>query len=152
MAKPTPYINFDIEKMFLQLKLPGIDMDAIISSQRTMLHKATEANAQACEALGAIASRTFIQTQESLLREGMDNLSSSLRESFGQGIPHDKLIMMEQLMRGVVERFIRYLKEGAEMAAATGAEEAIAVMNKNFDEVMGEVQTQIEKGTQRSWR
>ena len=153
MAKPKPRINSDIEKMFASVKLPGVDFDAVIASQRSLLHKANDANALACEALGSVASQPFILAQQSLLIDGLESIASLLRESFGNSSPEDKVVLTEQFIRGAVERFIGYLKEAAELVVRAGAEnveQVIAVMNKKFAEGMKEMQAMLEKAQRRA--
>lgn len=153
MAKPKPRINSDLEKMFASVKLPGVDFDAVIASQRSLLHRANDANALACETLGAVASQPFIQAQQSLLIDGLESIASLLSESFGNSSPEDKVVLTEQFIRGAVERFIGYLKEAAELVVTAGAvdvEQVVAVIHKKFAEGMEEMQAMLEQAQRRA--
>ena len=53
MAKPTayPFFEMDVSKVLAEFKLPGVDVDAILASQRKNIEAVTAANQLAIEGM-----------------------------------------------------------------------------------------------------
>ncbi len=147
MNNPDPFeiftkfnpFNLDMSKTMDNFKLPGVDMDAVISSQKKNIEAVNAANQTAIEGVQALAKR-----QAEILRQSMEEATKAAKEVADVGELGDIPAKQAEIAKAAFEKGLANMKELADMAAKSNAE-ALDMVNKrvaeNFDE-MKEVLTQ----------
>src|SRR5260221_14734380 len=76
---------FDMTKAFGEMKLPGLDIEAVAASQRKNLEALTQANQLAVEGAQSLARR-----QIEIARQAADEVTTAFREGTEGGAPGDR--------------------------------------------------------------
>lgn len=148
MAKPNPFGDFDFTKMIDpsklmgDLKVPGVDVEALVASQRRNLEALSEANKLAVEGLHAVAKR-----QSEIFRQVMEEASQAMRDMMTAGSPEDKASRQTELVKEAFQRAIANMRELAEMVSKSQGE-AFDVINKRVTDSLDELKAVIAKKTQ----
>ena len=155
MAKPNPFGDFDFTKMmdpsklmgdFPKLmgdfKVPGVDVEAVVASQRRNLEALSEANQLAVEGMQAVAKR-----QSEIFRQMMEETSQAMRDMMAAGSPEDKASRQTEMLKEGFKRAIANMRELAEMVAKSQTE-AFDVINKRVTDSLDEIKTLIAKKNQ----
>ena len=128
MAKqPTPW-DMDISKVFADLKLPGVDMEAMMSSQRKNIEALTTANKLAFEGMQAIARR-----QTDVMRQMMEDMSGMLSHVMTAASPEERVAKHAEMTKQTYEKILANMKELAEMMAKSNSEAADVILKRISD-------------------
>lgn len=138
-ANNNPFLEMDITKMMADFKMPGLDMEALVSAQRRNVEALTQANQLAVECMQAVARR-----QSEILRQTMEEASKSMRDLFEQGPPEDKLAKQTELAKVAMEKALANMRELAEMVTKSNRE-AFDVINRRVTESMDEMKGLMSK-------
>jgi phasin family protein len=145
-VKPNnPFGDFDFSKMMdatklmKDFKLPGVDVEAVVSSQRRNLEALTAANQLAIEGMQAIAKR-----QSEILRQMMEEASQAMRDVMAPGSPEDKAARQTEVVKEAFKRAIGNMRELAEMVSKSQGE-AFEVINKRVTDSLDELKTVVAK-------
>jgi len=145
-VKPNnPFGDFDFSKMMdasklmKDFKLPGVDVEAVISSQRRNLEALTAANQLALEGMQAVAKR-----QTEILRQMMEEASQAVRDVMAAGSPEDKAARQTELVKDAFKRAIGNMRELAEMVSKSQGE-AFEVINKRVTDSLDEIKGAVAK-------
>jgi len=144
-----PFFNFDITKMMSdfdpskiadefnkmvsQYKLPGVDTDALVASQRRNVEALTSANRAAFEGVQAIAKR-----QAEILQETMNEVATAFDAVSKSGSPQAAAAKQAELAKEAFEKALANMRELAEMVAKSN-EEATQAINGRISETLDEV-------------
>lgn len=145
MARPNPFGDFDFtkvmdpSKLMGDLKIPGLDVEAIVSSQRRNLEALNEANKLAVEGMQAVAKR-----QSEIFRQVMEETAQAMREMMAAGSPEDKAGRQAELVKEGFQRAIANMRELAEMVSKSQGE-AFDVINKRVTDSLDELKAVIAK-------
>jgi phasin family protein len=145
MAKPNPFGDFDFSKMMDTSKLmgdfkvPGVDVEAVVASQRRNLEALGEANKLAVEGLRAVAKR-----QSEIFRQMMEEAAQAMRDMMTAGSPEDKAGRQTELVKEAFKRAIANMRELAEMVSKSQSE-AFDVINKRVTDSLDELKTVVAK-------
>ena len=145
MARPNPFGDFDLTKMMDPSKLigdfkvPGVDVDAVVSSQRRNLEALSQANQLAIEGMQAVARR-----QTEIFRQMMEEASQAMKDVMAAGSPEEKAGRQTELVKEAFKRAIGNMRELAEMVAKSQGE-AFDVINKRVTESLDELKTVMAK-------
>ena len=141
MAKPTdnPFLNTDVTKLLGDFKVPGVDVEAILSSQRKNIEAVTAANQLAIEGLQAV-----IRRQAEIVRASLEEAGSYVNQVAAAGTPEEKATKQAELLKVAFEKSLSNVKELAELVAKSNTE-AADVLSKRVSESLEEVKTAITK-------
>lgn len=145
MKPNNPFGDFDFSKMMdasklmKDFKLPGVDVEAVISSQRRNLEALTAANQLALEGMQAVAKR-----QTEILRQMMEEASQAVRDVMAAGSPEDKAARQTELVKDAFKRAIGNMRELAEMVSKSQGE-AFEVINKRVTDSLDEIKGAVAK-------
>lgn len=123
MTNPNDmFKDFDPTKMMNDLKLPGVDMQALAASQRKNLEALTAANQAALQGMQAVAKR-----QAEIFKQTMDQAGQAMRDMMGAGAPEDKAARQAEIAKAAFQTALGNMRELAEMVAKaqTDANEVI---------------------------
>lgn len=129
----------DWQKSFSDMKLKGVDVEAMMAAQRKNLEAMAQAQQLATEGMQAVARR-----QGELLQQMMEGTSDAVRTLMTAGNPEDKAAKQAEVAKQVFERAIANMRELAELVAKSNAE-TFEVMNKRVTEGLDEIKAMIEK-------
>jgi phasin family protein len=130
MANPAnPFA--DVAKMMEQLKVPGVDMSAIVEARRKDIEALTEANKAAFESMQALAAR-----QTEMMTEAFQGMQTAAQSMLGGGGMPDPAKQTE-LMRKAFEKTLADMKELAEMARQAQADAMARISERMTEQVQG---------------
>ena len=135
MAQSNPFSMFgemDLEKMMKEFKMPGVDVDALMTSQRKNFEAIGEANKVAMEGMQAVAAR-----QAEIMREAMEEMAKATREFSAVGSPQEASGKQADAARETFEKAVANMRELAEMVAKSNGE-AFEVVNRRMNESLEE--------------
>jgi phasin family protein len=92
-------------------------MGAVVEAQRRNLEALAQANQVAADGMRALAER-----QAEILRQGMEQAASAMRELMSAGSPEDKAARQAEIAKGAFERAISNARELAEMTTRAQGE------------------------------
>lgn len=116
-----------------QYKMPGVDVDALVASQKKNLEALTAANRVAFEGLQAVAKR-----QAEILQETMNETTKAVDQVAKAGSPAEIAAKQADLAKQAFERALGNMREMGEMAAKSNQEAANAInarISATFDEI-----------------
>ena len=140
-AKKTPAatrgnaVASDFGKIIEKFKLPGVDVAAIVESQRKDMEALVEANRLAFEGIKALAKR-----RNEILKESLAEWQAGSKDSTGKG----GLSKQADLAKKGVEKAIASIRELAEMEAASRSQ-AWKVVQDRFQENLATVQKLLRR-------
>lgn len=140
MTKPSnPLFEMDVTKMLAEFKMPGVDLETIMASQRKNIEALTKANQLAIEGLQTVARR-----QAEILRGGFDEASALMREIMQTQSPEDRVARQTEAAKKSVERALSNARELAEIVARAN-NEAFDVIKSRVGESLDEVRDAVAK-------
>jgi len=126
-------------KMAKQFKLPGVDMDSLIASQRKNVEAVTAANRVAFEGVQAVAKR-----QAEILQETMNEAASALDTLLKSGNPTDAAAKQVEIAKQAYEKALANMRELAEMVSKSN-DEATQAINARITESLDEIKDMAMK-------
>lgn len=141
MAKQAnPFMDMDISKMLSELKLPMVDMDAVMAAQRRNIEALTTANKLAFEGMQAVARR-----QADIMRQMTEEMSSMLTTLMSAGTPEERLSRQADATKQTFEKMLANMRELAEMLGKSNNEAAEIIQNR-ISESLDELKNMAKKG------
>lgn len=134
------FFDFDISKYLGDFKVPGMDVDSLVTSQRKNIEALTQANKLAYDGLQAVVKR-----QVEILRQTVDEVAQVTKDIAEPGNPQDKAAKQTELAKEAFERSLSNLRELSEMIAKANTE-AFDLLNKRFTQNMDELRDALLKG------
>lgn len=137
MADP---FSTDFAKMFEQLKVPGVDMEQIIASQRKNLEALTRANQLALEGVQQV-----VQRQAEAMRAFASEFADIAKGvASDQSSPTDKAAHSTDLVKASFEKTLAHMRELSETIAKSNTQ-AAEVLSSRVSEGLGELKDAIRK-------
>lgn len=124
----------DLTKLMEQFKLPGVDVNAIIESQRKDMEALAEANRQAYEGIRALAER-----RSEILQESLAQWQEALKGSTGT----DVLAKQSEAAQQGVQQALANFQELAGMEAESRGK-AWKVLQDRFQENLANLQKLLQ--------
>lgn len=134
-----PFWDMDVSKMMSDMKVPGVDMDALMQSQRKNIEAVTAANKLAFEGMQAVATR-----QTEILRQTMDEMSKMMSDMMSAGTPEDRMAKQADLTKAAFEKSLANMREIAEMIAKSNSE-AADVITQRVSATLEEIKTMAQQ-------
>ncbi|HTH96993.1 MAG TPA: phasin family protein [Stellaceae bacterium] len=135
----NPFANLDVSKILGEFKLPGVDMETIVATQRKNIDALTKANQLALEGFQTVARR-----QVEIIRAGIEEASTHMRDMMSAKTNEERVAKQTALAKQSVEKAIANARELAEIVAKA-QNEAFDVLNKRFTEGLDEVGGLVKK-------
>lgn len=129
----------DATKAFADFKLPGIDVEAIVATQRKNIEALTQFSQVAAEGVQAVARR-----QVELVQQAVEEGSGLLREWTQPGAPEDRLAKHAEVAKQAFEKSVANARELAELATKASMD-AFNVITKRFAESIEEARDYSKK-------
>jgi phasin family protein len=138
MADPTNPFGFDFEKMMSDFKMPGIDYQSIMETQKRNIEALTALNQQAAAGMQAVSQR-----QADIMQSLMGEATATAQQIAGTS-PEERAAKQAELTRVAFEKAVANMRELSEMISKS-QNEALETINKRVSESLKEVQALIDK-------
>lgn len=132
-APGKPLFDMDLSKLMTSMKVPGMDVEALMATQRKNIEALTQANKVAYEGLQAVMTR-----QLEIFRETMDGAMSVGKEIIDQKDPKAAMQKQSELAKAAFEKALTNMKDVADMMAKSNTE-ATNLITKRVSETMAEL-------------
>lgn len=141
MAKQTdPDTFLDMFSRFgRDLKLPNVDVEAIVSHHRKNL-EALEKSARA----GAEGASSLLQRQREMLQEALREITDLAQSYRTPGNPQELMAKQTEFARKSFEAALRNAGEVAELVRKSGTE-SVDILRGRIKEAMEEIRARYEK-------
>ncbi len=133
----------DFSKAFSEYKIPGLDGNVIVESQRKNLEALAQANKQAIEGMQSV-----FQRQAEIMNTAMVEMQQVFQELSVEGEPQDKVAEQTDLVKVAVEKAIFNMHELASMAGQSNAV-AFDTIHSRFKASLEEVKEEVLKTKQK---
>ncbi len=130
--QPDQFFDFDITKYMGDFKVPGIDVESLVASQKKNIEALTQANKTAFEGMQALAKR-----QTELLRQTMEEITSAGKQMAEPGTAQEKAAKQAEMTKQAFERALENMREMSEMVTKAN-DEAAKLLNKRFVQMIDE--------------
>lgn len=141
--------DFDPTKMVTQFstmlstyKVPGLDVGALVESQKKNVEALTSANRVVFEGLQAVAKR-----QAEILQETMNEASKAIDSLAKAGSPQDVAAKQAELAKTAFERALSNMRELADMVTKAN-ENASSKINERITASLDEIKAMALKAKQ----
>jgi phasin family protein len=121
-----------LTKIFGEYKLPGVDIDSLLESNRKNVDALGAANKKVLE-----NAETVMTHQGEILRQTLEETSAALKALSSAGTPQEVAAKQGELLRQIFLRTLDNMRELADMAAKSSGEA--------FETVNGRVRENIEE-------
>lgn len=129
----------DFTKFTEQFKVPAVDTQALLDSQRKNIEAFNAANRIAFEGAQAVTQR-----QVEILRQLMEESAAVVKQLTAAGKPEDKLAEQAELLKHTYEQSVANFRELTEMGAKSNGE-AVEVLSRRVTESLDELKTALKK-------
>jgi phasin family protein len=129
---PTKFAD-EFSKMLKGYKLPGVDLDSIVASQRKNVEALTAANRVAFEGMQAFARR-----QTEMLQETMSETTKAIDAIAKAGSPPEAAAKQVELTKNAFEKSLSNMRELAEMVSKASQDAATTIsgrVSESLDEI-----------------
>ena len=133
-AKTGANLFGDLGKLAEKIKLPGVDIGAIVESQRKDMEALAEANKQAYEGIKALAQR-----RNEILQEALVEWQEAMKDATGK----DALAKNAERAKRGVQQAIANFKELADMEAKSRSK-AWKIVQDRFQENLANLQKLLQ--------
>jgi phasin family protein len=131
--------KFDISKYLGDFKVPGVDVETLVASQRKNIEALTQANKLAFEGFQALFKR-----QVEIARQSIEESATVARQLVEAGTPQEKAVRQTELTKDAFEQALANSRELSEIVAKSNGE-AFDLLNKRFFQVLDEMKETISK-------
>ncbi len=111
----------------------GVDVNAIVESQRKNVEALNAANKKALEGFQAVVSR-----EQEILRQTMDETAGAMKALSAAGSPQEATAKQAELLKTAFEKALANMRELAETMAKSNTE-ALDAVNKRISESLDEI-------------
>jgi phasin family protein len=134
-----PFFSNDFTKMFSEYKVPGLDIESLMATQRRNMEAMTAASQLAVEGVQAVFRR-----QTEIIRQTVEESTAALKDVLAAGAPEQKIAQQTDLVKASFERALGNLRELTEMAAKSNTE-ATDVLTKRIAESLTELKSSLQR-------
>ncbi len=132
--KNNPFNDKNLQNMFSNYEVPGLDIDGMIATQRKNFDAITAANKSAAEGIQSVFNK-----QTNILKNLMEEATTSIQEISKAGAPEEQIAKQVELTKNKLETAVGNIRELSELAAKSQTE-AFDILNIRFNETVEEIQ------------
>jgi phasin family protein len=135
----NPFFDMDVNKLLGDFRVPSVDVEAVVASQRKNIEAFTQANQLAVEGVQAVARR-----QVEIARQAIEEFSAMVQGFAQPGTPEERLAKQAELTKVALERGLSNARELTELVTKSNTE-ALNVINKRVTESLDEIRDFAKK-------
>ena len=139
--QPASPFDFDMTRYLVDMKVPGVDVDTLVSAQKKNMEALTSANKAAFEGMQALMKR-----QAEIFRQSMEEASAMASALTASGSPQDKISKQAELARAAFEHALVNAKELSDIVARSNNDVA-GLINERMTQAMDELKAALEQAT-----
>lgn len=141
MPKSSPFSFFDTDanKLMSEMRIPGLNIESIIASQRKNVEVLAEANQLALRGMQSVMTR-----QSEIMQQTMEEANILLGDLLKVSSPQEKVAQQTLLVKIAFERALTNMRELSEMLATSNTE-AADVISKRVSENLDELRATVSK-------
>jgi len=136
---PDFSFDFDVNKLLGDFKAPGVDVDALITTQRKNIDALTAANRTVLEGLQAV-----FQRQADILRTSISEATEAAQKIASAASPQEGAIRQTELVKDAFERALSNSRELSDIIARSNSE-AAELLSRRFVQLLDELKDGIAK-------
>ena len=129
----------DVQKLFSDFMVPGVDMRSLISSQQKNIAALTQANQHAVEGMQALAQR-----QLEIMKQTMVSAADAAKQVSTSGNPKEAAAKQAELAKAAFEQAVTNMREMAEMVSKF-SNQAFDVISKRVTEGFDEIKQRAQE-------
>jgi len=133
------FSKVDVQKMFADFKMPGVDVPALLNAQQKNIAALTQANQHAVEGLEALARR-----QREILQQAIKGAADAAKQVVTAGGPKEAAAKQAELAKAAFEQAVANMREMAEMVS-NSSNKAFDVISKRVAEGLEELKERAQK-------
>ncbi len=130
---------FDVTKSVGDVRLPGLDVEAIVATQRKNLEALTQANKLAIEGVRALAQR-----QAEIVQQAFADVSALFQEWTQPGAPEDRLAKNADAAKQAFEKGLAHAQELSELTTKASTD-VLSVITQRVSEGFDEARLYAKK-------
>lgn len=130
----------DILKMMSEFRVPNLDLETLISTQRRNVEAMVRAQQLALEGAQAVSRR-----QAEIMRQMMEEMGGAMAAVISTTAPEERAAKQTEMATAALERALANMRELAELVSKSNRE-AIDVINGRLVESLNEVRNLFERG------
>jgi phasin family protein len=131
--------KIDVQKIFADFKMPGVDVPALLSAQQKNIAALTQANQHAVEGLEVLARR-----QMEILQQAIKGAADAAKQVVAAGGPMEAAAKQAELGKAAFEQAVANMRDMAEMVSNSN-KKAFEVISKRVTEGLEELKQQAKK-------
>lgn len=131
---PTKMMN-EMQALLKQYKLPGIDLDSLVASQKKNIEAVTAANRAAVEGVQALAKR-----QAEVMQETMREAAQAISGMTKVGSPGELVAKQADFARSAFEKGVATMQELAEIVTKSN-KQVTATINARVTATLEEIRS-----------
>lgn len=133
--------EWDVTKIWADMKMPEINVDALIVAQQKNIEAMNQANKAAVEGWQAFAKK-----QTELWQSVFEEAGTFAQDVASSGEPGDKFVKQAAFAKTAFENSLSNARESQEMAAKT-ANKAVDIVSRRWAEGLDEMVNYVSKNT-----
>lgn len=133
--------SFDVTKVFGDFRLPGLDVDAVVATQRKNFEALTQAHQLAVEGM-----RAFAQRQAEIAQQAVEEASALVREWAQPGAPEERLAKNVEAAKQAFEKGLANARELNELTTKASSD-VFSVIARRVSEGFDEMRLYAKKHT-----
>ncbi len=138
-TETSTHAFFDVTKAFGDFRLPGLDVETIVATQRKNLEALTQANQLAIEGVRALAQR-----QAEIVQQAFADASALFHAWTQPGAPEDRLAKNADAAKQAFEKGLANAQELSELTAKASTD-VLSVITKRVSESFDEARLYAKK-------
>ena len=128
-----------LSKTFGEYQLPGVDIAALLESNRKNVEALGAANKRVLE-----NAQTIMARQGEILRQTLEEVSTALKALSSAGTPQDLVAKQGELFRQIILRTLDHMRELADMTTQSSSE-AFQTVNERTRENVKDIRAMLKK-------
>jgi phasin family protein len=133
------FSKLDLQKIFADFKMPGVDVPALLSAQQKNIAALTQANQHAVEGVEVLARR-----QLEILQQAIKGAADAAKQVVTAGGPMEAAAKQAELAKAAFEQAVANMRDMAEMVSNSN-KKAFDAISKRVAEGLEELKQQAQK-------
>ncbi|NKD77388.1 phasin family protein [Haematospirillum sp. H1815] len=131
--------DFDVSRLIADMKVPGIDVDSIVSSQKKNIEALNAANKMVFDGF-----QTIMKRQAEILRQTVEDTSALSSRLTSVDNPGDQFVRQTELAKSALETNLANARELVDMMTKS-QNEVLNLLSARMSQSMDEMKSMIEK-------
>ena len=138
--KPEMPFDFDISRLVADMKIPGVDIDAIVASQKKNFEALNAANKMMYDGF-----QTMMKRQAEIMRQTVEDASSVSSNFSDVSNPGDQVARQTEFAKSVLESNLSNARELSEMMTKS-QNEVLNLLSARVSQSLDEVKAMFDGG------